>query len=930
MIVGAPLFCRRLVGREREFATLRERYQEAAHGRGSLIIVTGEAGIGKTRFLFEVLQKLKADGATCLRSQFFEHVSTPMGPLVEIFRELYEILPIAIDQESESARFGDVESGSIDSVIFDSRASQFASIADTLLRCAAAPLVLAIEDIHWADPTTLECLQYLASRVEGARLLFILTYRSESLDHRQTPTAEFTKLTHQANVWKLALQPLENAEMQTLLNETVPANRQLSGEDRFRILELAEGNPLFAEELLRDGLEFGVSRRLPASISALFLQRLESFSTEGRLLLSQAAAIGKRFDAELLARVSNQSFEAVLAVLRAARAVQIIVEDAESASSYNFRHALVREAFYDELLAVEARPLHRRIAEHLEEFPQSEERTFELAYHWWAAREPEKAVQYNQTAAEIASARFARESAVRCCDRALEFVADGTLTQAELRHRQARQLWLCASNGRHAAELLERAFEYFECHGPAHRVAEIANVLGQYHWWLGAGDLAVMWFQRALEAMGDNKAHPQRTDCLISLARIKLIQGSLEEARGYAKASEESLLEAPLEQHAQYLEFLITLATVSGDFESALAAYERFRSFFDNSKWETCVLARSAWSNVADSFQRFGELDIADYALERSRLAVLARPSLPFLAIIASRTVTAFLLRGRFSDAAALVNDYRANQGQMTETVGDVVRHIAPEAAVLAARALRADLLAEIAADKIVELTFDSSNHELISEIASAYAEWFATNHERSKALDLIAKALGVIGDNVFVPPGCAVAFALYGNAAAARWSHNMLARWATPASNRTGRAYLALVDAILLNKRPARAVRLARAAAEGFHDVGLPYYEALALERCGSEKQALDIYRRIGDERDARRLAAEIDPMNRRGRRAAELTARESEIADLIAEGKSNRVIAERLVLSQRTVETHVASIFSKLEVSARSDVADRVAQHR
>ena len=116
--------------------------------------------------------------------------------------------------------------------------------------------------------------------------------------------------------------------MQTLVNETVPADRQLSGEDRFRILELAEGNPLFAEELLRDGLEFGVSRRLPASISALFLQRLESFGAEGRLLLSQAAVIGRRFDAQLLEKVSNQSSEAVLTVLRTARELQIIVEDA--------------------------------------------------------------------------------------------------------------------------------------------------------------------------------------------------------------------------------------------------------------------------------------------------------------------------------------------------------------------------------------------------------------------------------------------------------------------------------------------------------------------------------------------------------------------------------------------------------------------------
>ncbi len=229
--------------------------------------------------------------------------------------------------------------------------------------------------------------------------------------------------------------------MQALVNETLPADHQLSGEDRLRILELAEGNPLFAEELLKDGLEFGVSRRLPASISALFLQRLESFSADGRLLLSQAAVIGKRFDAQLLAQVSNQSFEAILTVLRTARELQIIVEDAESASSYNFRHALVREALYEELLAVEACTLHRRIAEHLEKLPESEERTIELAYHWWAAREPAKAVRYNEAAAEIAAARFASEDAVRYYDRALAFVAEGTLMQAELRDRQARQLW---------------------------------------------------------------------------------------------------------------------------------------------------------------------------------------------------------------------------------------------------------------------------------------------------------------------------------------------------------------------------------------------------------------------------------------------------------------------------------------------------------
>ena len=148
--------------------------------------MTGEAGIGKTRFLLEVLRELKEDGATVLRSQFFEHVSTPMGPLVEVFRDLYKILPAGDRKGFHFGGFWKCRIDGIASVIFDSRASQFASIAETLLRCSAAtPLIIAIEDIHWADPATLECMQYLASRVESARLLFVLTYRSASLDRRQ-------------------------------------------------------------------------------------------------------------------------------------------------------------------------------------------------------------------------------------------------------------------------------------------------------------------------------------------------------------------------------------------------------------------------------------------------------------------------------------------------------------------------------------------------------------------------------------------------------------------------------------------------------------------------------------------------------------------------------------------------------------------------
>ncbi len=272
--------------------------------------------------------------------------------------------------------------------------------------------------------------------------------------------------------------------------------------------------------------------------------------------------------------------------------LQIIVEDAESASSYNFRHALVREAFYEELLAIEVCPLHRRIAEHIETLAENEQRTIELAYHWWAAREPAKAVRYNDAAAEIAAARFASEDAVRYYDRALEFVGDGTLIQAELRDRQARQLW-ASSEGSRAIDVYERAFEYFERQGMTDRVVTIAHDLGVYHNSIGRGDF-MMWFERALDAMGDNKAHPQRAKCLIAIAHYKILEGRTEQAHGYATASEESLFAAPPELRAHYFEILINLARVSGDFAAALAAYQKFRSEFDNPRWDAFAVDAAA------------------------------------------------------------------------------------------------------------------------------------------------------------------------------------------------------------------------------------------------------------------------------------------------------------------------------------------------
>ena len=195
---------------------------------------------------------------------------------------------------------------------------------------------------------------------------------------------------------------------------------------------------------------------------------------------------------------------------------------------------------------------------------------------------------------------------------------------------------------------------------------------------------------------------------------------------------------------------------------------------------------------------------------------------------------------GRFADAAELVREFWGKQ--TTETISGARKFMAPLAASLAARVLRTDFLAEITADEMIERAFDSADNEIILYTTAGYAEWFAANNERTRARELIARALAVIGDHAPPHPDYDVAYAQYGDAAAARWAHDVLARWAAPASNRVGQAYLALVTAIVLKVRSSKAARFARTAAEGFRDAGLPYYEALALERCGNQKHALEI----------------------------------------------------------------------------------------
>jgi DNA-binding CsgD family transcriptional regulator len=173
-----------------------------------------------------------------------------------------------------------------------------------------------------------------------------------------------------------------------------------------------------------------------------------------------------------------------------------------------------------------------------------------------------------------------------------------------------------------------------------------------------------------------------------------------------------------------------------------------------------------------------------------------------------------------------------------------------------------------------------------------------------------------------------ALTVAQYGGPNAVRVAHDRLSQWADGSGCRAGIAFLALFRALVARREGHEATAPAHEAARRCAELGLRPYEALAYELEGRTLDAIALYRTLGDIANVRRLEALVSPVNRRGRARHELTAREREIARLIAEGRSNRSIAEALVVSERTVESHVASILHKLDLGNRAELAARVAR--
>lgn len=427
----SPVFA----GRQDELTLLTDALARADTGEPQALLLGGEAGVGKTRLLEEFLSVARAAGAVTAVGGCLELGADglPFAPFATALRGLHrslgdvELTAAVCGREADLARLlpdlapapgspGAARAEAFDEE--DGRARLFELTAQLLERLATGrTVVLALEDLHWADRSTRELLGYLYRSVQTSRLLVLATYRADDI-HRRHPLRPFlAEVDRLRTVRRVELPRLSRMEVHAQIagiqgvSEPDPEQAQI-------IFERSEGNPFFVEELTANCATCGISD----SLRDLLLVRVEALPEHVQRVLRIAAQGGSAVEHALLADVCGMPEEELLDALRAAVGANVLLPTADG-DGYRFRHALLREAVSEDLLPGEAASLNRRYAQALEAAPglvRAEQCTTRLAHYWYHGRDAAKALPVVLAAAVEARRRHAFSEQHQLLERAIE------------------------------------------------------------------------------------------------------------------------------------------------------------------------------------------------------------------------------------------------------------------------------------------------------------------------------------------------------------------------------------------------------------------------------------------------------------------------------------------------------------------------------
>jgi ATP/maltotriose-dependent transcriptional regulator MalT len=536
----------RFVGRAPELAELCAALEASSAGKPSLALVAGESGVGKSRLASELTETARASGARVLSGDCVElgEGELPYAPLVGALRRVAREGDPAFDELPESQRAdlatilpglggGSREEGTeAEQVrVFEALLALFDAMAEV------QTVLLVIEDLHWADSSTRGFVRFLARTLCTERMLVVGTYRSDELHRRHPLRPLLAELARDPLAHLVELERLTRDEMIEQLEDILGSRADPGLVER--LYSRSEGNPLFTEELLAVGLDGRGT--LPPTLRDALMLRVERLSAPAQEVLRWLAC--QSLDDDLLGELTGIGSAELREGLREAVGAQIAVAHADG--SYGFRHALLREVVYDDLLPGERAEQHGAIARALERAMAEEgERvhlTAELAHHWLAAGGRPAALAATVRAAAAAERVNAFHESLSLRERALglwDRVADpeqvAGVSQVDLLMQAANAADVTGDAARQET-LLRRTLELVDEESQPSLAAAVLERLSRALWSLNRQEESVETINRALALLPEDEQSRERAALLVELARCRMLQSRFGESIGVAR-----------------------------------------------------------------------------------------------------------------------------------------------------------------------------------------------------------------------------------------------------------------------------------------------------------------------------------------------------------------------------------------------------------
>ncbi|HEU5329043.1 MAG TPA: AAA family ATPase [Thermomicrobiales bacterium] len=957
-----------LVGRVHEQAVLRDRLAHALAGRGGLVLISGEAGIGKTALAEALLAEATAQGARALIGRCYDLTETPpYGPWADALAHAEALTP------------PDFTGGGA-----GSQAALFTQVRDYLAALAQhQPLLLLLDDLHWADPASLDLLRVLARGLAALPLLLLTTYRSDELTRRHPLYALLPLLVREAQAARLDLHALDAAGVHALVagRYTLPA----ADEERLvgYLAGRAEGNPFYAGELLRTLEEQQVLSQqaetwvmsdlsavgVPPLLRQVIDARVDRLGEAARDVLTAATVIGQTAPLAVWQAVTDTDEATLLAVAERALEARLLAETPGGAG-VRFAHALIREALYESLIGLRRRALHRRVADALIGALTPDPDA--VAYHFQQAGD-DRAAAWLVRAGDRAQRAYAWLTAAERFESALALLEERAGEASErgwLLYRLAMVRRYSDPHG--GIAYLDQAIQLGERGDELGLVAYALNARGLLRCISGDIEQGVPELAASIDALEALSPAEQ--------ARVTALLAGLDDPPNVLRgtlvqwlALVGSFVEA--QQMGEALVARFSASQISKGISGSALADAYHGLLYAYAMLGQPVAARQAFARArelyqaVDHFQMLGGITnltlhvvttpyAADNRSEQEHLAAAAEQAYRHGSGLIEATFPAglarlplLLLAGRWTEARALADTARGTYAE--RAMFALPAWLAREQG---APALAWRLLHDWLPDGVqtVPGTWGWSAHATATcqrlaaalaldagDLPAAHVWLNAHDHWLASSGAVLGWAEGQLG--------WAAYYRAAGDLAQARdHAEQALAHATEP------RQPLALLAADrLLGELATAANQYAEAATHLTAALTLadacaaPYERALTLlaqaELAATSHdhdraaRLLDAVRAICTPLDAAPALARVDALAARLTRAQPippaypggLTAREVEVLQLVAQGLTNAQVADRLFLSPRTVDHHLATIYSKLAVSTRAAATRFALEH-